>query len=146
MKQIVPWIAAALGVGAIANGIIMLIDPLDWYFAVPGVTTTGPFNQHFVRDIGMTYGFVGSAFVTGARVHGLRIILWAIASLWLSAHATFHLWEVAVGICGPSQLIIDFPAVTTPALLGIAMTGWAMLTSGRVPGAVGYVGPTEGRS
>jgi hypothetical protein len=143
MKQVVPWCAAVMGMGAVANGLIMLIAPLDWYFAVPGVTNTGPFNQHFVRDIGMTYGFVGSALVAGARVPGLRIVLWAMASLWLSAHAIFHFWEVAVGICGTSQLITDFPAVTTPALLGIAMTAWATLTRDLAPGAIGYVGPTQ---
>ena len=49
-------IAAVLGLAALANGIFMLYTPLDWYFAVPGVTTTGPFNQHFLRDIGLIFG------------------------------------------------------------------------------------------
>jgi len=38
------WLAAFLGIGAIVNGLYMLLSPLGWYFAVPGVTTTGPFN------------------------------------------------------------------------------------------------------
>lgn len=42
-------ISLALGTAAIANGIFMLVGPENWYFSVPGVTTTGPFNQHFVR-------------------------------------------------------------------------------------------------
>lgn len=125
MRTIVPWFAGLLGLGAIANGIYMLVAPADWYFAVPGVTTTGPFNQHFIRDIGMTYGFVGGALVMGARTPALRLVLWAAASAWLSAHALFHVWEVAVGICGPSQLVTDFPAVFTPALITVAMTVWA---------------------
>ena len=126
MRTIVPWFAAILGLGAIANGIYMLVAPANWYFAVPGVTNTGPFNQHFIRDIGLTYGFVGGALVVGAGAPAMRVILWAIASAWLSAHALFHFWEVAVGICGPSQLIIDLPAVFTPALITGALVGWAV--------------------
>jgi hypothetical protein len=41
-----------------------------------------------------------------------RIGLWAAATLWLIAHAVFHLWEVAVGICSPSVIPRDRPAVT----------------------------------
>ena len=35
------------------NGLFMLVAPAVWYDAVPGVTDTGFFNQHFIRDIGM---------------------------------------------------------------------------------------------
>jgi hypothetical protein len=45
--------------------------------------------------------------------------------LWLSFHALFHFWEVAVGICGASALARDFPAVTLPALLALGLTFWA---------------------
>ena len=44
----------------------MLVSPVNWYFAVPGVTTTGPFNQHFLRDIGIIFLFLGAAFLIGA--------------------------------------------------------------------------------
>jgi hypothetical protein len=46
-------LASLLGAGSVANGLYMLALPTAWYFAVPGVTTTGPFNQHFLRDIGL---------------------------------------------------------------------------------------------
>ncbi len=35
------------------NGLFMLVAPSAWYQFVPGVTHTGPFNQHFIRDIGL---------------------------------------------------------------------------------------------
>ncbi|MPZ29664.1 MAG: NAD-dependent epimerase/dehydratase family protein [Rhodospirillales bacterium] len=38
-------VAAVLGVAASANGLFMLASPEAWYFAVPGVTTTGPFDR-----------------------------------------------------------------------------------------------------
>ena len=63
MKTLCLALAVVLGVAAIANGIYMLAAPEDWYFAVPGVTTTGPFNQHFVRDIGLIFLFLGGAFL-----------------------------------------------------------------------------------
>jgi uncharacterized protein YjeT (DUF2065 family) len=119
-------IALALGVAAVANGLFMLAAPEAWYFAVPGVTTTGPFNQHFVRDIGLIFLFVGTAFLAGAALPRHRVVLWLAPTLWLWGHALFHFWEVAVGICGPSALARDFPAVTLPALIGTALIFWAI--------------------
>lgn len=109
-----------------ANGLFMLVAPLTWYELVPGVTDTGFFNQHFVRDIGIIQLFLGVAFIVGLLRPERRIGLWAAATLWLSAHALFHFWEVAVGLCAPSALPRDFPAVTLPALIGIALTFWAV--------------------
>ena len=119
-------IAALLGVALIANGVFMLVAPADWYMAVPGVTSTGPFNQHFLRDIGLIFLLLGGAFLVGAAQPYLRVALWAAASIWLTGHALFHFWEVAVGICSPSVLPRDFPAVTLPAIIGIALTFWAI--------------------
>ena len=109
-----------------ANGLFMLVAPLTWYELVPGVTDTGFFNQHFVRDIGIIQLFLGVAFIVGLLRPERRIGLWAAATLWLSAHALFHFWEVAVGLCAPSVIPRDFPAVTLPALVGITLTFWAI--------------------
>ena len=117
------------GVFLSANGLFMLINPLAWYELVPGVTDTGFFNQHFIRDIGMIQLFLGVAFAIGMVVPERRIGLWAAATAWLSAHALFHFWEVAVGICSPSVLPRDFPAVTMPAIFGIVLTLWAIRRS-----------------
>jgi len=119
-------IAFGLGIAAEANGLFMLVSPSKWYFAVPGVTTTGSFNQHFIRDIGLIFLFIGAAFVLGAAKEQHRIILWAAPTLWLGCHALFQLWEVAVGICEPYVLARDFPAVTLPAAIGVTLTLWAI--------------------
>jgi hypothetical protein len=84
MKSLCLGLAVLLGVAAIANGIYMLASPESWYFAVPGVTTTGPFNQHFVRDIGLIFLFLGGAFLVGAARPELRVGFWAAASIWLT--------------------------------------------------------------
>ena len=125
LKKTCIWLAIALGVAAEANGVFMLLSPEGWYAAVPGVTTTGPFNQHFIRDIGLIFVFLGLGFLIGAARPHLRLLLWSASTLWLSGHALFHFWEVAVGICGPSALVRDFAAVTCPALLGWGLVAWA---------------------
>lgn len=126
LKAVCLAAAATLGVAAAANGLVMLVSPELWYLAVPGVTTTGPFNQHFVRDIGLIFLFVSAAYLVGIFAPRHRVVLWAASTLWLCSHALFHFWEVAVGICAPSAIGRDFPAVTLPALIGTALTLWAL--------------------
>lgn len=89
------------------------------------MTDTGFYNQHFIRDIGIIQGFIGLAFAIGAFKSDRRLELWGAATLWLVAHAVFHFWEVAVGICSASVILRDFPAVSLPALFGITATVWA---------------------
>lgn len=119
-------VALVLGLGLLANGIIMLMVPEPWYFTIPGVTDTGPFNQHFLRDIGLIFLLLGAAVLIGLARPQQRPLLWGMTALWLSGHALFHLWEVAAGICSPSAIPRDFPAVTLPALIAIALTFWAL--------------------
>ena len=126
LKRFCLGTAIVVGLGGLANGLFMLVSPVNWYFAVPGVTTTGPFNQHFLRDIGIIFLLLGAAFLIGAARLKYRVVLWAVATLWLSCHALFHFWEVAAGICGPSALARDFAAVTLPALIGAVLTFWAV--------------------
>lgn len=126
LKVVCLGTAVVMAMLALANGVFMLRSPTDWYFLVPGVTTTGPFNQHFIRDIGLIFVFVGAAFLIGAVRPRHRVALWAAPTIWLAGHALFHFWEVAVGICEPSVLARDFPAVTLPAIVGAAITIWAV--------------------
>lgn len=118
--------AIVLGVAMAANGVFMLINPALWYSAVPGVERTGLFNQHFIRDIGLLYMAIGAAFAGGSLSPTHRVLFWTSAATWLTAHALFHFWEVAAGICGPEALRVDFAAVTLPAIFAIALTLWAM--------------------
>jgi hypothetical protein len=92
-------------------------------------TSTGPFNQHFVRDIGLVFLLLGGAFLVGAARPQSRVLLWSAASIWLFGHVLFHLWEVAVGICSPSVILRDFPAVTLPAIIGALLIFWAIRQS-----------------
>lgn len=122
-------LAAFNAILAFGNGLVMIVAPLYWYDAVPGVVATGFFNQHFIRDIGFIYLLIGLGFGIGWFLPAHRAGLWGVATLWLGAHALFHFWEVAVGICGPSALTRDFFGVTSPALVGVVLTYWAFQLS-----------------
>ncbi len=78
----------------------MLVAPEDWYLAVPGVTDTGPFNQHFVRDIELIFLLLGGAFLLGASQPVMRPLMDRRDGLAVRPRAV-HFWEVAVGICTP---------------------------------------------
>jgi hypothetical protein len=111
-----------LAFGFAANGLWMLAAPLNWFMTVPGVVDSGPFNDHFVRDVGIAYALSGVAFLQLARgVSGARP--YAIAGVvFLLAHAGFHLVETVAGIRDIPHLLTDLPAVV---LLPLA-AAWAV--------------------
>jgi hypothetical protein len=48
---------------SLVNGAWMLSSPFSWYEYLPAaVPHTGPFNSHFVRDIGVAYSVAGLGF------------------------------------------------------------------------------------
>ena len=59
------WIAAILAVVNTANGLSMLFASSLWWANVPGVGETGPFNPHFVQDVGAAFLVAGLGL--GAR-------------------------------------------------------------------------------
>ena len=61
LKSVCLGLAIVLGVAAGANGLFMLISPETWYFTVPGVTSSGPFNQCPSSPRGRTRSRVGSS-------------------------------------------------------------------------------------
>lgn len=121
LQKLITGIAALLGLTMVGNGVFMMVAPESWYWMVPGVPDRGPFNQHFVRDIGFMYLLGGAAFIYGSLYTKPRLTLWMLPTAWLTLHAVFHVWEVAVGICGPESLVEDFAGVTLPALLGLGL-------------------------
>ena len=112
---IIMGIIAAL---LLANGLFMLVSPEAWYWSIPGVPDRGPFNQHFIRDIGIAYSLIAIGFAAGINFIQQRVALWAAGTAWLAGHALFHFWEVAVGLCGPESLLQDIAGVTLPAIIG----------------------------
>jgi hypothetical protein len=109
-------ILLALTMGA--NGAVMLAAGRWWYGVVPGVSETGPFNPHFVKDIGAAYLVVGAAYAWLA-LRGSPAARGAAAAgaLFLCLHAAIHLAEAVGAPAGLADLARDFPGVILPALL-----------------------------
>jgi hypothetical protein len=80
-----------LGLIQIANGVAMLIAPMTWYDIVPGVATTGPFNHHFILDIGMAFVAGGGLLALGARAGKSAAAFATAGATWPILHAFIHI-------------------------------------------------------
>jgi hypothetical protein len=115
MRSIVAWI---LGIGLLTNGLTMLAVPAVWYALVPGVSETGAFNPHFIRDIGAAYLMAGTALPWSALYEAARPAAWAGAA-FLALHGIVHLSDAAPGREHAYALLVDVPTVFMPAILAI---------------------------
>lgn len=129
MRNVVAWL---LGIGLAANGLIMLAVPAGWYEAVPGVVDTGPFNAHFVRDIGVAYVVAGAALVWFALNRNAWPAVQAGAA-FLALHALVHLWDAAAGREHVHQLLVDLPTVFLPPAVAIWIA-WIPPGCGQISG------------
>ncbi len=114
-------LAAALAVILAANGAAMLAAGRWWYGAVPGVTETGPFNPHFVKDIGAAYLVCGLALAWRAARDGSEAARGAVvaAAGFLALHALIHVVDELAGSHPLSEFARDFPGVFLPAVLAV---------------------------
>lgn len=113
-------VAALLALTMGGNGLVMLAAGRWWYGAVVGVPETGPFNPHFVKDIGAAYLVVGAAFAwSAARPSPIARGAALAAALLLALHACIHLAAAIGNRPGIADLARDFPGVILPALLAV---------------------------
>ena len=113
------------GLGNIGNGLWMLADPYGWYIGLPAaVPDTGPYNEHFVRDIGATFTTLGALLLSGAAVPWMGLPALVATTLFSTMHALVHVYDTARGFLAPSHWAIDFPGVYAPTILLIVLT-WA---------------------
>jgi hypothetical protein len=122
------WLFLVIGGVSIVNALWMLVGPMHWYTDLPTTAPhTGPFNPHFVRDIGCAFLTVGIALVWAARASHFRVPLAATAALFLVFHALLHIWDTGTGALDVHHFWLDLPGVYLPAVL----TGWAAFTLAR---------------
>lgn len=115
MKRI---LAALLALAMGLNGLVMLAAGPWWYGAVPGATATGPFNPHFVKDIGAAYLVVGAALGwLAARPSAAARGASTAAAAFLGLHAAIHLAEAAGAPDGLADLTRDSLDIFAPALI-----------------------------
>ncbi|CAN7244614.1 hypothetical protein LJR219_000989 [Phenylobacterium sp. LjRoot219] len=127
-------IAAALGLFLGANALFLLLAPLAWYDSVPGVTATGPFNAHFVRDVGAAYLVAAGGLAAFAwRPREARPALFAAAA-FLTLHAAIHVFDAVCGAQPLQDTVRDFVGVHLVALITLGLAS-AALTPRQTQGA-----------
>ncbi len=125
VRVVMGLIAVALA----ANGLYMLLAPQDWYQSIPSVPHTGPFNAHFVRDIGCAYLACGVGLAVGVWRTRWMLPATLPALTFLGVHAALHAWEALfahtdaaahadwidfLGVYGPPLLILLIIVFTQP--------------------------------
>jgi peptidoglycan/LPS O-acetylase OafA/YrhL len=109
-------IAAVLAVINVLNGLVMLFAGPFWWNAVPGVTETGPYNPHFVQDVGAA--FLAAGLALGARAWRARYWPAAVAgAAFLVAHALVHLMMIVAS--HDHHAATNFAVVVLPAALAL---------------------------
>jgi hypothetical protein len=109
-------IAALVAVPTVANGLMMLAAGPTWYQSVPGVTETGPFNPHFVQDIGAAFLVSGLALA----IRAWRPVYWPAAvagAAFLAVHGLIHLIEIVAG--HDHHAAFDLVAVVLPSAIAL---------------------------
>jgi hypothetical protein len=108
------------GLLSFVNGIWMLLFPLSWYQDFPAdIPHTGPFNPHFVRDLGIAFLVVALAFGWSARNLSRSYPIHVGLTIFLTGHALTHVLDIATGHLPATHWLIDLPGVFLPALLMI---------------------------
>ena len=109
-------LAGILATPTLFNGVAMLFAGPFWYANVPGVTDTGPFNPHFVQDIGLA--FLAAGLALAARAWRPRYWPAAVAGAgFLAAHALLHLVMIVGGHSHHTGF--DLFAIVLPAALAL---------------------------
>ena len=110
------YLAGILAAFNVANGLVMLFAGSLWWDHVAGARETGPFNPHFVQDVGAAFAVAGLALAARAW----RGEYWPAALAgagFLAAHGLIHLAMIAGG--HDHHAAEDIAAVIVPAALAL---------------------------
>ena len=121
--------AVALGLWGtlwLGNALWMLADPAGWYAGVDGVANTGPYNPHFVRDIGMAYLTLALLAFAAIRWTAHAVALIGAGTLFLGLHAILHIWDIAATRLPAEHILMDMPGVFLPVLVGASLMWWCL--------------------
>lgn len=124
------------GLTSLALGVWMLSSPANWFAVFPAALEDfGPFNAHFIRDLGGWYAAGGLllmfALTNPMRFGGVALVVSLVAYV---AHAGTHLADLVSGRVGAKHWLIDTPLVFLPVVMFVLLTWiWWTLQSGRHP-------------
>jgi len=102
------------------TGLYIAVFPHDFYLNAPGAQETGPYNMHFLRDVGFAFITSSAAIGYGVHVHAKPVMVFG--SLWLLIHGLFHLTLWAMhGAYLDGAAAIDAVTVSIPAVAIFAL-------------------------
>ena len=117
-RDLTYWLLIAGGGVGAANAVWLLVAPLSWYHGLPAdVPDTGPYNEHFVRDIGTAFATMAVAFDWAAVAPRWRAPLVTIVTIFFTAHAALHVFDTARGFLDAHHWLLDAPAVYLPPVV-----------------------------
>jgi uncharacterized membrane protein len=121
---------ALLAAGLALNGLRMLFAPLDWYHALASVPHTGPFNAHFVQDVGCAYLAAALGLALGAWRPAWIVPGGLVALAFLGLHGGVHLWDAVRHAASAAHSgVADLLGVFGPVLLVVlALVPWPSRT------------------
>lgn len=112
-----------LALALAGNGAAMLAAGRWWYAAVPGVTSTGPYNAHFIKDIGAAYLVCAAAFAWRALGRSGGWGASVAAAGFLGLHAMIHVADAFAMGDAASAFARDLAGIYLIAALG-AWAAW----------------------
>ncbi len=118
------WILGLAAVFHAGLALWMLVDPAGWFVIVPGVTHTGPYNHHLVRDVGIAFLTVAGGFAIAAYWLRAAFPVLLVVVIWFAGHAATHVADILSGALPPSHIFGDLPGVFIPAILSIVLAFW----------------------
>lgn len=102
------------------TGLYIAALPQDFYLNAPGVQATGPYNMHFIRDVGFAF-LTSSAAIGYGLYSGIKPVM-LFGATWILIHGLFHLtlWIVH-GMQADNAAIVDMVIVSVPAVATFAL-------------------------
>lgn len=101
----------------LGNGLVMLIAPEHWYAITPGASDSGPFNTHFVRDIGIAFMAAGAGLAYGALLKKAGSAV--VAMIFIGGHGLLHLVEMISMDATAIAIFRDFSLIVVPASIAV---------------------------
>lgn len=86
MRILIFW---SLVVYYLITGLYIAVLPLVFYETGPGVSDTGPYNMHFLRDVGFAFTVSALGIAYGLKRKLKPLVVFGTA--WLATHGLFHL-------------------------------------------------------
>ena len=118
-----------LGAYHFATGIVAYF--MTGFFYERFTAHTGPFNDHFLSDVGAAYLTAGLALMLAAYIEKWRVPFAVSAVLFLGLHSLIHIAEIVTGQLDGMQIASDLITVILPTAFVGAMVYYAAKSANR---------------